>query len=275
LIKDWYNGYSWDGKNRLYNPYSILTLLSKGVFNNYWFETGTPSFLMDFVKNNKDIDVLFKSNPIISGDFPNFDLENLDFTTLLLQTGYLTIKHMNIVVGELPNYELAIPNREVTQSLFTSIMKEYTKIDDYELGVLSKKILNSLINLDNDSLQSIFDILLSTIPSTVYGKIKDDIREANYHMLFLSLFRFMGFFVVGEVPFFKGTPDIILKKDNLVVVCEMKYSPKKDLNDLATKAIKQIKDKDYYKPYLDYDVVLLGVAFGHREAKLLLEPVKK
>jgi hypothetical protein len=166
LIREWYDGYSWDGKNCLYNPYSILSLLAKGIFMNYWFETGTPSFLMDFIRNNKGTNILF-NNPTITGDFPNFDLENLDFTTLLLQTGYLTIKHMNIVVGELPSYNLAIPNREVSQSLFTSIIKEYTKIDDNELWGLPKKILNSLIYLDNDSLQDSFDILLSTIPSSV------------------------------------------------------------------------------------------------------------
>jgi len=125
-----------DGENRLYNPYSILSLLDTGIFKNYWFETATPSFLMDFIKNNHEaVGVLFKENTEISGDFPNFH--------------------------------------------------------------------------------------------------QDEIREANYHILFLSWFRLMGFFALGETPASKGTPDIIIKKDNLVVICEIKYSLKEPLNDLA------------------------------------------
>ncbi|MCL2115898.1 MAG: ATP-binding protein [Methanobrevibacter sp.] len=274
LIKGWYNGYSWDGVNRLYNPYSILSLLAKGEFGNFWFETGTPTFLMDFVKKNKRVNVLFKPHPTISGDFPNFNLNNLDFTTLLLQTGYLTIKSKKTVVGELNTYELAIPNREVSESLFKSIINEFTDVDDDDFKGLERMILNSFINLDNESLQDALDILLSTIPSSIYGKIKDEILEANYYMLFLSILKYMGFFVVGETPFSRGTPDIILKKDNLVVVCELKYSQTEDLNDLAIKAIDQIKKKEYYKPYLNYNVVLLGIAFGNREAKSLLESLK-
>ena len=286
LIKEWYNGYSWDGKNQLYNPYSILSLLEIGEFDNYWFETGTPTFLMDFVKNNKNISVLLEDNPTIRGKFPNFDLKKLDFTTILLQTGYLTIKTKEVIVGERSKYELTIPNREVAESLFTSIIKQYSNIDDINLETLHEKILNSLINLDKESLQAAFDILLSTVPSSIYGKIKKDIRESNYHMLFLVILRLIGFFVIGETPFSKGTPDIVLKKDNLVLVCEFKHGKKEedqkeekgktvDLNILAKKAMKQIKDKEYYKPYLDYDVVLLGVAFGEREVKILLEPLTK
>ena len=275
LIKGWYNGYSWDGVNRLYNPYSILSFLAKGEFGNFWFETGTPTFLMEFVKKNKGTNVLFKPNPTISGDFPNFNLNKLDFTTLLLQTGYLTIKSKKTAVGELTTYELAIPNREVSESLFTSIINEFTDLDNDDFKGLKRQILNSFINLDNDSFQDALDILLSTIPSSVYGKIKDEIREANYHMLFLSILKSMGFFVVSETPFSYGTPDIILKKDDLVVVCELKYSKEEDLNDLASKAIDQIKKKEYYKPYLNYNPILLGIAFGDREAKSQLEPLKK
>jgi len=243
LVREWYNGYSWDGKNQLYNPYSILSLFNSGEFDNFWFETGTPTFLMDFVRNNRNIGVLFEANPTIRGKFPNFDLKNLDFTTLLLQTGYLTIKSKKSAIGELNIYELAIPNREVTESLFTSIIKQYSDVDDKNIHALYDKILDSFINLDNESLQNALDILLSTVPSVVYGKIKDDVREPNFHMLFLTILRLMGFFVVGEAPFSYGTPDIILKKDNLVVVCELKFSQEKNLNDLAYKAMDQIKKK--------------------------------
>jgi len=85
----------------------------------------------------------------------------------------------------------------------------------------------------------------------------------------------MGFFVVGENPSSHGYTDMILKKDNLVVICELKYSKDKPLKKLALKSINQIKDKKYYTQYLDYNIVLLGIAFGNREVKTHIEPLPK
>ena len=272
LIRDWYNGYSWDGETRLYNPYSIISLFKKGIFRNYWFETGTPSHLMDFIERNpQDAHVLFQENIEIEGDFPHFDLEEIDLTTLLLQTGYLTIKKEHIVIGELPTYDLAIPNNEVKVSLFSFIIKRISKQKPRDINTLGKKISQAIATLDNILLQEALDTLLATIPAVIYGKVKKDIREDYYHMLFLSMLNLIGFFAIGEAPGSKGTPDIVIKKDNLVVVCELKYSLDEPLEGLATKAINQIKNKEYYKLYLNYDIVLLAVAFGDREAKSLLE----
>jgi len=274
-IREWYDGYSWDGENHLYNPYSILSLFNDGEFANYWFETGTPSFLMNFIKNNKeDVGVLFKSDTKISGNFPSFNLENIDFTTLLLQTGYLTIKNKKVNIGELTKYDLAIPNKEVRQSLFTSIISEFSNQDHESIDTLGKKILKAIANLDNQLLQDAFDTLTSNIPAILYGNIKKNIREANWHILLLSWFSLMGFFTVGEKPSSYGTADIVLKKDNLIIICELKYSEKKALKELAIKAVKQIKDNEYYKPYLNYEVVLLGIAFGDREVKTHIETIK-
>ena len=275
LIEKWYDGYPWDGTNHLYNPYSILSLFNSGEFGNYWFETGTPSFLMDFIKNNKSTNTLFKPNTTISGNFPSFNIENLDFTTLLLQTGYLTIKEKEVNVGHLTKYELAIPNQEVSQSLFTSIISEFSNQNSAEISTIAEKILKSIANLDNDSLQEAFDILVANIPAVLYGKVKKDIREANYHIWILSWFRLMGFFVIGEPPSSQGTTDIILKKDNLIVICELKYSKNKPLKNLAIKATNQIKDKKYYTPYLDYNIIFLGIAFGNREIISHIETLKK
>ena len=99
-------------------------------------------------------------------------------------------------------------------------------------------ILEAIANLDNDSLQKSLDSLIATVPAILYGKVKEDIREANYHILFLAVLRLMGFFVIGEVQSSKGTADFVLKKDNLVIVSELKYSLDEPLKDLTKEAIK-------------------------------------
>ena len=275
MIKDWYDGYSWDGSNHLYNPYSILSFFTKGEFSDFWFETGTPTFLMDFIKNNIGTNVLFDKEPIISGNFPSFKLKKLDLTTLLLQTGYLTVKEKYVEFGELTRYKLAIPNREVNNSLFTSIIEEYTTDDTLDTKILANKFLNSVININNEDLQEVLDILVSSVPAILFGKIKKDIRETNFHIWFLSWLKLMGFFVLSEISSSSGTLDVILKKDNLIVVCELKYGLSEDLAILSKKAISQIKEKNYYSPYLEYDVILLGIGFGDREVKSLIEPLTK
>ena len=231
---------------------------------------------MDFIENNPlDADILFKESIAIEGGFPSFDLENIDFSALLLQTGYLTVKSQNIIVGELPSYDLAIPNREVHVSLFTSIIKKISRGKPNQINTLEKKISQAIATLDNKLLQEALDTLIATIPSVIYGKIKKEIREANYHILFLAMLNLIGFFAIGEVSHSKRTLDVVIKKNNLVIVCELKYSLNTPLNDLTSEAMNQIKDYEYYKPYLNYDVILLAVAFGDRKVKSQLEPLKK
>ncbi|MDR2623746.1 MAG: ATP-binding protein [Methanobrevibacter sp.] len=272
LIKDWYDGYSWDGYNTVYNPYSILSLFGTGRFSNYWFETGTPTFLMNFIKNDDvDVNTLLDSNPVFSGDFPNFDLENLDFMTVLLQTGYLTIKNQDYVVGELPNYTLGIPNREVHDSLYTRILSYYTKASTNVIPSLVKKISEGIVNADENVLQESFELLIANIPYSLYKNVKEDVREANFHMMILSWLRLLGFDIQGEILTFKGRVDAILKKDNRVVVCEIKYSSDKSLDKMIDDALGQIKDTEYYKPFVDRNVLLLAVAIRDRDVKCKIE----
>ncbi|MDR2543992.1 MAG: ATP-binding protein [Methanobrevibacter sp.] len=272
IIKQWYNGYSYNGKDFLYNPYSILLLFAKKKFNNYWFETGTPTFLMKFIKNHVfDVSVLLNPNQVISGSFPDFDIKNLDFTTVLLQTGYLTVKREDYMVGELPKYTLGIPNREVDNSLYTHILSYYTKQSVGNLPSLAENMLNDIIRLDNNALQKSFDILFSNIPCSIYKNVKEEIREANYQMMFLSWMKILGLEIQGEISTSKGRMDALLKKNDLVVVIEIKYSLVKSLDKMIHEAMTQITDKEYYKPYIDKNVILLGVAIKDRDISCKLK----
>ncbi|HLP60904.1 MAG TPA: AAA family ATPase, partial [Candidatus Deferrimicrobium sp.] len=91
-IKHWYNGYSWDGVNFVYNPFSILNLFAEKSFENFWFTSGTPTFLIQLIKRKKSEITEFENLTVGSYTFDSYEIENIDIPALLFQTGYLTIK---------------------------------------------------------------------------------------------------------------------------------------------------------------------------------------
>jgi hypothetical protein len=108
---------------------------------------------------------------------------------------------------------------------------------------------------------------------TQFTNVKD-IREANYHMMLLSWMKILGLEIQGEISTSKGRMDAVLKKNDLIVVIEIKYSLIKSLNRMVDEAITQITDKEYYKPYADKNIILLGVAIKDREILCKLKPLE-
>ncbi len=123
-LKMWYNGYSWnEGKDTVYNPFSLLNFMYDRKFENYWFQTGTPSFLVDHMKQNREFlpeNLNFGANAL-----SNFDIEHLSTGPLLFQTGYLTIKNYEAKSGL---YELGYPNKEVEDSLNDALLSAYRNV---------------------------------------------------------------------------------------------------------------------------------------------------
>ncbi|MCP5108334.1 MAG: AAA family ATPase, partial [bacterium] len=124
-IKQWYNGYSWDGKNFVYNPFSILNMFMEKNFGNFWFSTGTPTFLVKLIKDQESDVVEFENLPVKSYSFDSYDIENMDIAGVLFQTGYLTIKQITIENND-KTYHLSYPNQEVRKSFLTCLFGEYT-----------------------------------------------------------------------------------------------------------------------------------------------------
>ncbi|MDR3292084.1 MAG: ATP-binding protein [Methanobrevibacter sp.] len=266
LIKNWYNGYSWDGVNFLYNPYSILSFFDNNEFDNYWFETGTPSFLIAVIEKQNNVDVLFDKNLTLFGSFPNFDVKNLDLKTILLQSGYLTIKKKTINPGELTKYNLDIPNKEVRESLFSYILGSYIHRTGEDTYPIAKDMFRQLISVDELGFQRSLELLFKSINYSLHSKLND--MEAFYHILFLSWMRIIGFDIQGEVIQLKNRLDCLLIKDDYAIILELKYSESESLDKLLDKAIKQIKENGYYKPYQNKKtVIFVGIAFKNKEVK--------
>ena len=139
-IKLWYNGYSWGTDTRLYNPFSILNLFASQRFANYWWETGTPTFLIkklrqNFAYNLEDID-------IGSDLFESYTLENLDWKSLMFQTGYLTIKEYH---EEDRLYTLGYPNLEVKDAIFRHLLAAFRESQKSESQALFSRIKRAII----------------------------------------------------------------------------------------------------------------------------------
>lgn len=120
-IKQWYDGYSWDGEHFVYNPLSILHFIDRGKFGNFWFSTSTPTFLINFIRKYK-IDVKrienYETSQLL---FDSFDIERINVFALLFQTGYLTIKEVDEISPTQTIYRLSYPNQEVKEAFLEYI----------------------------------------------------------------------------------------------------------------------------------------------------------
>ncbi|MDR3292358.1 MAG: ATP-binding protein, partial [Methanobrevibacter sp.] len=268
-----YDGYSWDGDNFLYNPYSILSALDDELIFNYWFESGTPTFLLKLIQKENYIKSLIKPVKVKSNIFKKFEIENLDkinLTTILMQTGYLTIKNIKKSKGKILEYTLDIPNKEVHDSIFEELITLYTNQSIEKISNLGTELLKSIKNCDNENFNKDMKILLSKIS---YFDHKKD--ESFYHAIFLSFMSLLGFHVQGEILTNIGRIDVVLLHENIALICEIKYDENKSFNKVITAAMNQIIEKKYYEPYMDKKVILLALVFGDRTVQGELKPFDK
>jgi hypothetical protein len=261
-IKEWYNGYSWDGKNFVYNPQSTLSLFNEMEFNNYWFKTGTPTFLLELLKNGSDLNKVFSEFKTGSEISDSYDPENIPLIPLMFQSGYLTI-HRKEINDLRINYLLSIPNTEVKDSLIKYLMNISMDYPLNQVNDLRNRMRKNFLNRDSEGLNSNLREMLALIPYSLYND-----NEAYFHSIFLLWLNLLGFKIEGEVVTNIGQMDAVLIIKDLAIIIEIKFGKDKDkIDELVDKALNQIKDNRYYEKYLNYNMYLLGVAFADREVK--------
>ena len=244
-IKAWYDGYRFHAKaESVYNPVSLAQFFTNDAeFNNYWFSTGTPSFLMELTKK---ADFNFEktlSEPVMGLAFNAFEIDKIDPLALLLQTGYLTIKSSFVDLGE-TLYYLDFPNREV-KSAFVFKMVKAIKARDVNL----------------------FMELLKTFFAAVQYDVATD-TEGRFQLLFYSVFLLIGvlfysvFLLIGvrveaESRTNNGRIDAVICDGNHVYIFEFK------INQTAEIALDQIHEKEYFRKYQHSSrkIILVGANF--------------
>ena len=256
-IRAWYNGYNWLGEG-VYNPFDILQLFDNREFSNYWFETGTPTFLVDLLIDRKiptlNLNNMLSSSAMLS----SFDVEKIDTEALLFQTGYLTIKHTQRAGGQV-FYTLGYPNQEVYQSLNESLLTALVE-DSASQTRQSLKLYELLLVNDFAGLKDLFQSFFASIPYHWYTHSDMQSYEGYYASVFYSYFAALGLTVTVEDATNLGRIDMTLEFNQQIYIFEFKVV------ELVPEgnALQQIKDKGYEDKFrqLGQPIHLIGVEFS-------------
>jgi hypothetical protein len=253
-LRVWYDGYRFHHRGTpLYNPFSIMSALQQKELKNYWFSSGTPTFLVELLrKNHFDLQSL---DHLVLSSRKMFAMgaEKLDMIPVLYQTGYATIKRFDQMTGI---YRLSIPNAEVRQSLFDALLEDYVQDPAYTIIYsLLEDIKCAVLDGDFDRLIEHLKVIYAKIPYTVHIEL-----ERYYQTIFYMIFLLAGFEVIVEEATNDGRIDIVVATPTYRYIIELK------LNKTAEEAMKQIKDKGYSTKYADDQraIVLLGINFNSK-----------
>jgi len=251
-IKRWYNGYRFSHQEKtVYNPVSAMNLFDTLEFQNHWFETGTPTFLIDLIKKEQfDLESMeFEYEDELA--FSSYEINDLQILPLMFQTGYLTIKDFRID-NEFREFRLGFPNFEVEEAFDKRILESYTTIETGRVSWRLNKLIKALQKNDLDAFFETLRIFFAGIDYDLHIK-----NEKYYQTIFYVIFKVLGLRIDAEVKTNAGRIDVVIQLNGRVFIFEFK------LFDTAESALTQIKEKGYAEKYLDSgnEIVLIGAAF--------------
>ncbi|MBN2865609.1 MAG: AAA family ATPase, partial [Thiotrichales bacterium] len=256
-VRSMYNGYHFhQGGPSVYNPFSTLNLLSRLEFMDFWFQTGTPTFLVDLLKQTdtdlREIDGV----EMTIADFADYKADADRPLPVIYQSGYLTIKDYN---ARYQRYTLGFPNDEVRHGFLHFTLPYYTSIEKgrggFHIGKFSEELEAGDVEAFLTRMQSFF----ADFPYALNAK-----TERHYQVVFYLIFKLLGQFIRSEVQSARGRADAVVWTPERIFVFEFK------LNGTAEEALAQIDAKGYCIPYQadGRAVVKVGVEFNKEERNL-------
>ncbi len=255
-LKAWYNGYRFTIKDvQVYNPFSVLNVLQRETFENHWFETATPAFLVNLIKEREYPAPALETLELQQHDFTIYDLDHLKLESLLFQTGYITIKGH---AEEL--FQLGYPNQEVKTSWLNYLYDRLVDIPDSSLKVQYKKLHLYLRQEQFELFIETVNAILSAIP---YPHLAGQ-GEHYYHTVLYLMLSASGVLVPTEVLTSRGRIDMEIYFPEKIYVVELKC------NQSAEQALAQIKAKKYFEKHAQSGkkILLLGLNFSTQERRL-------
>lgn len=240
-LKKSYDGYHFSTRmTDVYNPFSVINALKKKRIEEYWFQSGTPSYLVRLLGNTPE-DVMAYTNGEYSYDeFINYKADTTRPLPMLFQAGYLTIKGYDPVFR---TYRLDYPNNEVKQGLVTLLANSYLQNDGATQSAVIK-IVKALRIADLDTVQRLFTAFLAETPYSMRPKKDQKDRELYFHYTFYLLMRLISCYTVyTEKQLSEGRADCIIETPLYIFIFEFKLDGK------ATEALQQINDRGYANAY--------------------------
>lgn len=235
-LKEWYDGYHFNERSAdLYNPFSILNTFAEMKFGSYWFETGTPTFLVELLKRSHyplaDLDEVLVTADILGG------IDSIDENPIpvLYQSGYLTIKKFD---PEFATYQLGFPNREVEDGFTRYLLPYYTCIQQTQS---TTEIVRLVQEIRAGKVDAFMHRLQSFFADTPYELIRD--RELHYQNVLFIVFKLLGFYTQAEYHTSEGRIDLVVKTERFIYVMEFK------LDGTPEQAMQQINEKHYALPF--------------------------
>jgi Predicted AAA-ATPase/PD-(D/E)XK nuclease superfamily len=253
-IKYWYNGYRFSQEEvSVYNPFSSLLLFEQRRFAAYWFETVTPTFLLNLIQERQFDMANIENLAIGAGSFSTYEIDKLSVLPLLYQTGYLTIKSYDRESG---HYKLGYPNREVEMAFLESLLVCFSKVEE---PVQSDFIFKMVSALKGQSFDAFFQLLKGFLASIPYELHMPG--EKYYQNIFYFVFNLVGLRLHAEVHTNRGRIDAIIEGKDWIYIFELK------VDQSAQQALEQIKTKGYADQYRAQQkaIYLIGINFNSAE----------
>ncbi len=255
IIRVWYNGYSWDGITRVYNPFSILRLFNSFEFKDHWFATGTPTFLLKAIREQKlgiqELDDIH----VNKSKLENMEVGKLELIPLLFQTGYLTI--IEKIKKDISTVEFLVgyPNREVRYSFLNHLLADFSPENPRLIDHITEAIQANQLDEALNTMKAIF----ADVPATIFDYKKESSYHALMHVIFLLILDKTG----SEIPTNRGRMDHVIEMEHYIYIFEFKM-------ESTGKALKQIFDRKYYEKYIlkRKTIVLVGVSFSKEERNI-------
>ena len=257
-VREWYNGYNWEGGERVYNPFDILLLFDRREYRAWWFETGTPTFLMDTLircgVNSFGLDGMIADDDLLS----SFDVDEIAHEALLFQAGYLTIEESSREEGD-NCYRLGFPNLEVRQSLNKALLSRLA--GESVNGARSRLNLRRRFR-ENDlaGVEAEFRAIFAGIPADWHRRNDVARFEGFYASVFYACLAALGFDLSVEDASAAGRVDLALRCHGRVYLFEFKMIERSG----EGAALRQLIERGYADKHRNSGepILLVGVEFS-------------
>ena len=269
-LRQWYNGYNFLGEDLIYNPYDILNFIKRSRslgepdFGSYWFETGTPTFVVDLLARHNSLAHQLEQPEVSKSILDSCPIEKLELNTVLFQSGYLTID--KVISSNLPGrnrYRLKYPNHSVRSALQDQLFSYYTggnSTSSYQ-GAMEEALMNAQFDILEAELKRLF----ASIATDNYRKNNIAHFEGYYASVVYSFFTGMGLDVIAEDASSHGRVDITITLAGNTYVVEFKVVKRKSKNNSA---LRQIIQRGYAGKYSG-KVYQVGIEFSESKRNIV------